>query len=153
MGHAGAITAGAFLSRFTKKYNWAHLDIAGPAWMDKEKDEINKGGGVKVGGKNYMIEPVIVDPASNWPLFAEKARELVRAGDKAYAAGQLGKAEAKYKAALAENPRSHAAAAGTPNERAPTRSQLQQFEAAVYIALVKPEMRIPNCLFYLGSLV
>ncbi len=29
---AGAITAGAFLSRFTKKYNWAHLDIAGTAW-------------------------------------------------------------------------------------------------------------------------
>ncbi|MEY4386060.1 MAG: urea transporter substrate-binding protein, partial [Verrucomicrobiota bacterium] len=36
-------------------------------------DEINKSGGVKVSGKNYMIEPVIVDPASNWPLFAEKA--------------------------------------------------------------------------------
>ncbi|WP_417358885.1 leucyl aminopeptidase [Gallaecimonas pentaromativorans] len=30
---AGAITAGAFLSRFTKKYNWAHLDIAGTAWV------------------------------------------------------------------------------------------------------------------------
>jgi leucyl aminopeptidase len=29
---AGTITAGAFLSRFTKKYNWAHLDIAGTAW-------------------------------------------------------------------------------------------------------------------------
>ncbi len=29
---AGAITAGAFLSRFTKKYNWAHLDVAGTAW-------------------------------------------------------------------------------------------------------------------------
>ena len=28
-------------------------------------DEINKGGGVKVGGKNYMIEPVVVDPASD----------------------------------------------------------------------------------------
>lgn len=40
-------------------------------------DEINKAGGVKVGGKNYMIEPVVVDPASNWPLFAEKAEELL----------------------------------------------------------------------------
>src|SRR6266568_8422848 len=40
-------------------------------------DEINKGGGVKVGGKNYMIEPVVVDPASNWPLFAEKAKQLI----------------------------------------------------------------------------
>lgn len=29
---AGAITAGCFLSRFTKKYYWAHLDIAGTAW-------------------------------------------------------------------------------------------------------------------------
>ncbi len=40
-------------------------------------DEINKAGGVKVGGKNYMIEPVVVDPASNWPLFAEKAKQLL----------------------------------------------------------------------------
>nr|WP_247646497.1 leucyl aminopeptidase [Deefgea sp. CFH1-16] len=29
---AGSITAAAFLSRFTKKYHWAHLDIAGTAW-------------------------------------------------------------------------------------------------------------------------
>ncbi|MDH5183718.1 MAG: leucyl aminopeptidase [Gammaproteobacteria bacterium] len=29
----GAITAGAFLSKFTKKYHWAHLDIAGTAWV------------------------------------------------------------------------------------------------------------------------
>src|SRR5258706_6124064 len=36
-------------------------------------DEINKAGGVS--GK--MIEPVVVDPASNWPLFAEKARQLI----------------------------------------------------------------------------
>jgi leucyl aminopeptidase len=28
----GTITAAAFLSRFTKKYPWAHLDIAGTAW-------------------------------------------------------------------------------------------------------------------------
>ncbi len=35
---AGTITAAAFLSRFTKKYNWAHLDIAGTAWKSgKEK--------------------------------------------------------------------------------------------------------------------
>jgi urea transport system substrate-binding protein len=36
-------------------------------------DEINKSGGVM--GK--MIEPVVVDPASNWPLFAEKAEQLL----------------------------------------------------------------------------
>ena len=29
---AGAITAGCFLSRFTKTFKWAHLDIAGTAW-------------------------------------------------------------------------------------------------------------------------
>src|SRR2546430_16730375 len=36
-------------------------------------DEINAKGGVL--GKK--LEPVIVDPASNWPLFAEKARQLL----------------------------------------------------------------------------
>ena len=29
---AGAVTAACFLSRFTKKFDWAHLDIAGTAW-------------------------------------------------------------------------------------------------------------------------
>ena len=30
---AGTITAACFLSKFTKKLNWAHLDIAGTAWI------------------------------------------------------------------------------------------------------------------------
>lgn len=30
---AGTITAACFLARFTKKYHWAHLDIAGTAWL------------------------------------------------------------------------------------------------------------------------
>ena len=35
---AGTITAACFLSRYTKKYHWAHLDIAGTAWKSgKEK--------------------------------------------------------------------------------------------------------------------
>jgi leucyl aminopeptidase len=29
---AGSVTAACFLSRFTSKYRWAHLDIAGTAW-------------------------------------------------------------------------------------------------------------------------
>ncbi len=34
----GTITAAAFLGKFTKKYDWAHLDIAGTAWKSgKEK--------------------------------------------------------------------------------------------------------------------
>ncbi len=36
-------------------------------------EEINASGGVM----GYRIEPVVVDPASNWPLFAEKARQLL----------------------------------------------------------------------------
>ncbi|WP_019614584.1 leucyl aminopeptidase [Psychromonas ossibalaenae] len=36
---AGTITAACFLSRFTKNYNWAHLDVAGTAW----KSGANKG--------------------------------------------------------------------------------------------------------------
>jgi urea transport system substrate-binding protein len=35
---------------------------------------INKAGGVL----GRQLEPVVVDPASNWPLFAEKARELLQ---------------------------------------------------------------------------
>lgn len=30
---AGSITAAAFLSKFSGKFNWAHLDIAGTAWI------------------------------------------------------------------------------------------------------------------------
>jgi len=30
---AGTITAACFLARFTKEYKWAHLDIAGTAWV------------------------------------------------------------------------------------------------------------------------
>jgi urea transport system substrate-binding protein len=37
-------------------------------------EEINAAGGV-MGRK---LEPVVVDPASDWPLFAEKARELIQ---------------------------------------------------------------------------
>jgi len=36
---AGTITAGCFLSRFAKKYHWAHLDIAGTAWISGGKDK------------------------------------------------------------------------------------------------------------------
>ncbi len=40
-------------------------------------DQINAAGGIKVGGKAYKVEPDVVDGASNWPLFAEKAKELI----------------------------------------------------------------------------
>ncbi len=48
---AGAITAAAFLKQFTGDYTWAHLDIAGTAWADKNSPGSPKGGtgvGVRV---------------------------------------------------------------------------------------------------------
>ena len=46
-------------------------------------EEINAKGGV-LGRK---LEPVVVDPASNWPLFAEKARQLITKDKVAVVAG------------------------------------------------------------------
>ena len=34
---AGTITAACFLARYTKKYPWAHLDVAGTAWRGGDK--------------------------------------------------------------------------------------------------------------------
>jgi leucyl aminopeptidase len=34
---AGCVTAACFLARFTKKFKWAHLDIAGTAWKSGRK--------------------------------------------------------------------------------------------------------------------
>jgi leucyl aminopeptidase len=43
-GEAGSCCAGMFLKEFVDGVPWAHLDIAGVAWSDKIKDEVNKGG-------------------------------------------------------------------------------------------------------------
>lgn len=40
---AGTITAAAFLSKFVGDFPWVHLDIAGPAWTEKDKTYIPKG--------------------------------------------------------------------------------------------------------------
>src|SRR5690349_24971467 len=47
--------------------------VLGLAAFTNAKAQENKKGGVN--GKK--LEAVVVDPASNWPLFAEKARELI----------------------------------------------------------------------------
>lgn len=39
----GAIIAAAFLSKFVGDYPWVHLDIAGPAWLRKERPYIPMG--------------------------------------------------------------------------------------------------------------
>lgn len=55
----GAITAAAFLSHFVKESPWAHLDIAGVFWYDKEKPYIPKGAtGIGV--------RLLVELLSNW---------------------------------------------------------------------------------------
>ena len=76
-----AVTAGALSAAETVKVGVLH-SLSGTMAISETSlkdvllftfDEINKSGGVM--GK--MIEPVVVDPASNWPLFAEKARQLI----------------------------------------------------------------------------
>jgi len=39
----GAITAAVFLSKFVGNIPWVHLDIAGPAWLTKDRPYIPKG--------------------------------------------------------------------------------------------------------------
>ena len=34
----GAITAAVFLKQYVKDTTWAHMDVAGPVWTDKDKD-------------------------------------------------------------------------------------------------------------------
>lgn len=41
--YAGAITAACFLSKFTEKYPWVHLDIAGTSWCEKNNAYTQKG--------------------------------------------------------------------------------------------------------------
>lgn len=42
--YGGAITAALFLEHFAGKTNWAHLDIAGPAYSGEDSGYIKKGG-------------------------------------------------------------------------------------------------------------
>ncbi|MCM0647952.1 leucyl aminopeptidase [Clostridium swellfunianum] len=42
--HAGTITAGLFIGEFVQSKPWLHLDIAGTAWTDADKDYFSKGG-------------------------------------------------------------------------------------------------------------
>ena len=42
-GQAGTITAGKFLEEFAEGLPWAHLDIAGTAWADKDRPYVPKG--------------------------------------------------------------------------------------------------------------
>jgi len=43
-GEAGSSAAAMFLQEFCGGKTWAHLDIAGPGWLEKPREELNKGG-------------------------------------------------------------------------------------------------------------
>ncbi len=47
--YGGAITASLFLSEFVKDASWAHLDIAGPAYAEKDVNPLTPLGGVGFG--------------------------------------------------------------------------------------------------------
>jgi leucyl aminopeptidase len=53
----GSITAALFLKQFVEKTPWAHLDIAGPVWTDKEHGYNN------VGATGYPVRTLV-----NWVL-------------------------------------------------------------------------------------
>lgn len=60
--YAGAITAACFLSKFTEKYPWVHLDIAGTSWCEKNNAYTQKGAsGVGV--------RLLVQLVQNWTRF------------------------------------------------------------------------------------
>lgn len=46
---AGAVTAAVFLQEFVECKKWVHLDIAGTAWTENNKDVLNPKGGTAVG--------------------------------------------------------------------------------------------------------
>jgi leucyl aminopeptidase len=57
-GEAGSSCAAMFLKEFTEDKPWAHLDIAGVAWRESERDELCKGGtgfGIRT-LCNYLLE-------------------------------------------------------------------------------------------------
>jgi leucyl aminopeptidase len=53
----GSITAALFLKQFVEKTSWAHLDIAGPVWTDKDK------GYNPAGGTGFAVRTLV-----NWVL-------------------------------------------------------------------------------------
>jgi leucyl aminopeptidase len=55
----GSITAALFLKQFVEKTPWAHLDIAGPVWTEKDKG-YNSSGATGFGVRtlvNWVLNP------------------------------------------------------------------------------------------------
>lgn len=64
---AGTITAACFLSRFAKKYPWAHLDIAGTAWISGGKEKGASGRPVPL-LVQYLLNQKQATPTASAPI-------------------------------------------------------------------------------------
>jgi leucyl aminopeptidase len=53
----GSITAALFLQQYIEKTPWAHLDVAGPVWTEKEKGYLN------VGATGFAVRTLV-----NWVM-------------------------------------------------------------------------------------
>lgn len=56
----GAITAAKFLEEFVGGKPWTHIDIAGPAFLEKPKDWLDAGG-------SGALVRTLVEVARGWP--------------------------------------------------------------------------------------
>lgn len=56
--YGGAITAACFLKKFIGQYPWAHLDIAGTAWISKDRDKSSTGRPVELLSQ-FLINKVL----------------------------------------------------------------------------------------------
>jgi hypothetical protein len=83
---AGSITAACFLSRFAKKYHWAHLDIAGTAYKGgREKGSTPAG----CAAGAFPAEPRAEVTEITFYTFAEDKFDIARRlAAKAYAQGK-----------------------------------------------------------------
>ena len=91
----GAITAAVFLSKFTKAYRWAHLDIAGSAW---------KSGGAKGGtGRpvGLLTQFILNQAAAGKDAIAPLPKKADKAEGKAVAGKTARRPAAKKAAAKA----------------------------------------------------
>lgn len=63
--YAGSITAGYFLREFAYDTPWAHLDIAGTAWLEEEVPEMAKGpSGFGVRTITHLVNLMAAEPKS-----------------------------------------------------------------------------------------
>ncbi|MGH9549375.1 MAG: M17 family metallopeptidase, partial [Terriglobales bacterium] len=71
-GEAGSSSAAMFLREFVEGGKpWAHLDIAGPGWLEKERDEMNKGG--TAFGVRTICHYILGCSSNGGPAVASKA--------------------------------------------------------------------------------